>query len=306
MVKSPSCSRNASFRSVEASWGRAENEREEVEAGIRTLAYAREQLGLATDYLLSVPAGSQKTTVSNRVSAVSADADQLAARLTTLLPDLLVAEGTMTGAAGGDVFQTQAFLPAGTASAEITLRAAELKPADGKTASTWEQKTSLPIRRGMRVFLSAGFLASTADSHDYERTNRPCPQGADFQCDGIYSTYANRGPGRAFAFSPVLQVNVAFRDVLGSGASLHTSAGVAARSVNGAVSPEFILGAGTGLLDRFLVTAGLHLARDERLLLGDPGEVEKRPVSDKITPSDAIAVTWRPAFVTTVTLRLTN
>jgi len=235
-----------------------------------------------------------------------AEADRLATKLSTLLPELFTAGGEIAAASdAGDFFETEVVLPAGTESAEITLRATERKPAAGKTAATWEQKGSLPVRRGMRVFLSAGFLASTAQSHDYERTNRPCPTSADFACDTIYSTYANRGPGRrGFAFSPVLQVNVAFRDVLGAGASFHTSAGVAARSVNGTISPEFILGAGTGLLDQFLVTAGLHIARDERLLLGPPNEVESRPVSDKITPTDAVALTWRPAFVLTTTLRL--
>ncbi|HEU0013626.1 MAG TPA: hypothetical protein VFQ45_08065 [Longimicrobium sp.] len=304
-VKSPACSRNASFTTLAETWDRLGPERARLRShGAWRLDGTRKRLAEAKELLGSLPAGSEAAGLRQEAVTATEETDRLARKLAALLPELAIAEGTMASAVSQQDFRTQVFLPAGASAAEITVKATELKPEKGKTASTTEQKSSLPIRRGMRIFLSIGYMASTARSNDYERANRPCPEPATFTCETVYSTYVNRLPGQGFAFSPVLQVNVAFRDVLRSGVSLHTSAGVATRSVNGSSSPEFILGAGTGFMDRFLVTTGVHLARDETLLLGDPTEVRQRPVSDKITTADAVSVVWRPAFVTTVTLRL--
>jgi hypothetical protein len=303
-VITPACARNGSFVSIKSKWDATATQRAAVVGGATRLTSARRRLSRANASLASVPRSAAKTVVATQVAAVTAEADSLAAKLATVLRDLYLAQGALAAAEGQQQFHTQVFLPAGTSAVDLTVRATELRPGDGKTAATVEQKASISVRKGMRVFLSVGYLASTANTHDYERANRPCPQGATFECESIYSTYVNRSPGGGFAFSPVLQVNVAFRDVLRSGASFHTSAGVAARSVNGTVSPEFILGAGTGLLDRLLLTAGVHLARDEKLLLGSPAEVERAPVSDKVTPSDAISEIWRVGVVATVTVRL--
>ncbi|HEU4455654.1 MAG TPA: hypothetical protein VFR81_21495, partial [Longimicrobium sp.] len=304
-VRSPVCSRNAPFAPVHGRWTSIADLRAQV-TGKADLALARSSLQSAREILGDVTDEAAKGTVPDDLADASGKADELEKKLATLVPDVLIAEGTMRAAAETQQFKTQAFLPANTQTAQIVLRATELRPAEGKTATTSELKTTLPVRRGMRVFLSAGFLASMASSHDYARVNRPCSAGAEPDCEGTYSTYANKGAGRPFAFSPVLQVNVAFRDIWSSGVALHTSAGVAARSVNGTVSPEFILGAGTGLVDRLLLTAGIHIARDERLLLGEPGQVRKLSVPDQITDADAVGTTWRPAFVLTTTIRLND
>lgn len=304
-VKTPVCSRNAPFAPVHGRWTSIADLRTQVTRG-EDLTLARELLRTAQGILERVTDEAAKGDVPDDLADASDKADELEKKLATLVPDVLIADGTMRAAAETQQFKTQAFLPANTQSAQIILRTTELHPAEGKTASTSELKTPLPVRRGMRVFLSAGFLASMASSHDYARVNRPCSAGTEPDCEGTYSTYADKGAGRPFAFSPVLQVNVAFRDIWSTGVALHTSAGVAARSVNGTVSPEFILGAGTGLVDRLLLTAGIHIARDERLLLGEPGQVRQRSVPDQITDADAVSTTWRPAFVLTTTLRLNN
>jgi hypothetical protein len=122
--------------------------------------------------------------------------------------------------------------------------------------------------------------------------------------DSTYSTYVNRAPGRGIGFSPVLQTNVAFPEIFSSGVSMHGSLGVASRSVNGRVSPEFIFGVGTGFLDHFLVTVGYHLSRDETLLLGNAAEVAQRPVPTTVTDSDAVSEIWRSSMAMTVTLKL--
>ncbi|HYH81428.1 MAG TPA: hypothetical protein VEX86_16615 [Longimicrobium sp.] len=304
-VNSPACSRTASFQALENEWDAHASTRQDLVAAPATIGAARALLAAAGASLVTAGPSPAATAVKNRLDAATTDAGTLAAKTATLIPELRTAEGAMAAARDQDHFKTEAYLPAGTSSVDFTLRTTEMRPKAGATAATTELKTSLATRRGMRVFLSAGYLASTASLHDYERANRPCPAGATFTCETTYSTYVDRTPGvGGFAFSPVLQANVALPDWRSSGVSLHASAGVAARSVNGTVSPEFILGGGTGFLDRFLVTAGVHLARDEKLLLGDAAAVESRPVSDKITAGDAISVVWRTAFVGTVTFRL--
>jgi len=304
-VNSPACSRTASFRALENEWDAHVSTRQDLLGAPAAIRAVRALLATAGAHLATAGSIAGSADAKRRLDEATAEAGSLAAKTATLIPELRTAEGAMAAAHDQDHFKTEAYLPAGTSSVDFTLRTTEMRPKAGATAATTELKTSLATRRGMRVFLSAGYLASTASLHDYERANRPCPAGATFTCETTYSTYVDRTPGvGGFAFSPVLQANVALPEWRSSGLSLHASAGVAARSVNGSVSPEFILGAGTGFLDRFLITGGIHLARDEKLLLGDAAEVESRPVSDKVTGADAISVVWRTAFVGTVTFRL--
>ena len=143
-------------------------------------------------------------------------------------------------------------------------------------------------------------MASTLRTHDYRRVTRAFADTSK----GVYSTYANVSRGNMFAFSPVLQGNVAFRDMSSSGVSLLLSAGIAVRSVNGGNAPEFLFGAGIGFLDRLVLTGGVHLGRRERLLIGDPSTVSAGPVPDEVTEDSAIGEEWRPAFVTAFSVRL--
>jgi hypothetical protein len=305
-VNSPTCSRTASFASLEGRWNAMRLTRSRVADAESTIGDVRTLLRDARR-LLGLAAGAPEVpAVTGRLDAALAEATSLATKTATLVPELLSAAGAMASASEQKEFRTQAYLPAGTSSVDIVVRATELKPKTGeKTVATTELKSSLAMRRGMRVFLSTGFMGSLADLHDFERSNRACPVPANFTCETTYSTYVDRAQGdQGFAFSPVLQANVAFRDFLGSGVSMHTSAGVAARSVNGAVSPEFIVGVGGGFLDRLLFTGGLHVARDEKLLLGNAFDVASGPVSDKITGSDAVSVVWRTALMATITFRL--
>ncbi|HEX8212210.1 MAG TPA: hypothetical protein VF584_18680 [Longimicrobium sp.] len=194
------------------------------------------------------------------------------------------------------------FVPQGTDTLYLVLTRRELHPADGKPANPTVQTIPLPVRNGMRFFLSAGALASGLRARDYQRVTRAYADTTR----GVYSTYANVSRGNTFGFSPVLQGNVAFRDVRGGGVSFLGSTGIAVRSVNGSNSPEFLLGAGLGFLDRMVFTAGVHMGRRERLLLGNPTEVAGGPVSDKVTDDSAIGVEWKPAFMTAFSIRLTN
>ena len=194
------------------------------------------------------------------------------------------------------------YVPQGTDTLYLVLTRRELRPADGKPANPTVQTIPLPVRNGMRFFLSAGALASGLRARDYQRVTRAYADTTR----GVYSTYANVSRGNTFAFSPVLQGNVAFRDVAGGGVSFLGSTGIAVRSVNGSNSPEFLLGAGLGFLDRMVFTAGVHMGRRERLLLGNATEVATGPVSDKVTDESAIGVEWKPAFMTAFSIRLTN
>lgn len=195
---------------------------------------------------------------------------------------------------------TEVFVPQGSDTLHLGISRRELHPADGKAASPVVQTVPVPVRNGMRFFLSAGALASSIKPTDYQRVTR---QYAD-TTKGIYSTYSNVLRRRTLAFSPVLQGNVALRDVHSSGVSFLGSAGIAVRSVNGSNAPEFLTGVGLSFLDRFVWTGGVHLGRRERLLIGNPAEVEDGPVSDKVTEASAIGVEWRPALVTTFSVRL--
>jgi len=195
---------------------------------------------------------------------------------------------------------TEVFVPQGSDTLHLGISRRELHPADGKTASPVVQTVPVPVRNGMRFFLSVGAMASGIKPSDYQRVNR---QYAD-TTKGIYSTYENVLRRRTLAFSPVLQGNVALRDVHSSGVSFLGSAGIAVRSVNGSTAPEFLTGVGLSFLDRFVWTGGVHIGRRERLLLGNPTDVASAPVSDKITEASAIGVEWRPALVTTFSVRL--
>lgn len=302
-VEAPVCTGRAPIQPLLADWDALDDERAVIEAADGVLPYLHVAVN-AAQRLVDQVNSAEKATLTGQLANVRAALVKLSAELPPLAVRLAGAEGRINTARGGLTAPGSIYLPAGTSGADLTIRATELNPQDGKTAAVIENKVPLPLRRGMRVFLSVGVLASTVKAHDFARANRVYGDTVAGKRDSTYSTYIDRAGGRGLGFAPVLQTNVAFRDVFSTGTSFHVSLGVASRSVNGRVSPEFIFGAGTGFLDHFLVTAGYHLSRDERLLLGNPAAVAQRPVPTTITDADAIGEIWRSSMVMTVTLKL--
>jgi hypothetical protein len=177
--------------------------------------------------------------------------------------------------------------------------------------------TVVALRRSFRSFFSTGAFITFMDPHDYERTNRPfiavdttSADSAVIYADSTYSTYANRSPGVLDVFSPALQYNLSFADVLGlasggrlQGVPLLVTLGAAARTVNKSTLPEPFFGFSAGLADRFVFSLGWHYGRDEVLLLKRPGETDaeiaERRVPSAVTDSDALGSSWNwHGFVT--------
>lgn len=156
------------------------------------------------------------------------------------------------------------------------------------------------VKRLHRTFLSGGFLLSTLDNHDFVRANRSANVAS--KPDSVYSTFIDRRADGSVAFSPTVLINEALAE--SNGVSLYGSAGVAARSVGGRVSPDFLVGGSLGVADIILVTAALHIGRVQTLLLGDAAEVAGKPVPQTITPDQAVGERWRTAFALVVTVRL--
>lgn len=218
-----------------------------------------------------------------------------------LMRRMLQARAIMRSAEiAGDNAVTHVFVPQGSDSLNLVLIRTALHADSGKPAAVVTRTHQLPVRNGMRFFVSAGAMASTLRTHDYRRVNRAFADTSK----GVYSTYANVSRGDAFAFSPVLQGNVAFREIGSSGISPLLSAGIAVRSVNGGNAPEFLFGTGISFLDRLVLTGGVHLGRRERLLIGDPSTVSAGAVPEEVTEESAIGEEWKPAFVTTFSVRL--
>lgn len=157
--------------------------------------------------------------------------------------------------------------------------------------------------RRFRVIVSTGAFVTFGPHDEYRRVNRPlvrdsiAPDGSvvPVQTDSTYSTYASQRRGSLDVFSPSVQVNMTLGERW-SGRPALVSLGAAGRSVNGTLIPEPFAGFGIGIIDRLVVSGGLHFGRSEVLLITRPGEtaadVERRPVPGTITPADAIGVEW--------------
>ncbi len=159
---------------------------------------------------------------------------------------------------------------------------------------------SIPVRRTHRTFMSAGFLMSSLDEHRFVRANRSA--GVAASPDSTFSTLVDTRNSGSTAFAPGVLINTTLGQVTGVDFSL--SAGVAARSVNNRVSPDYLLGLSLSIQDRVVITPALHFGRVEKLLLGDPDTVMGAPVPQSVTVDTAVGEKWITALGLVISYRL--
>ncbi len=184
-----------------------------------------------------------------------------------------------------------------TESAKLTLN---LVPRPGTSAQPREIVQQFRVERRYRSFFSTGVLITGLPQPSYERVTRLIGE------DSTYQTYADRHRGGLSTFSPSLQYNISFWEPA-PGASVLASFGVAVRSVRDQLLPEPFTGFSMGVIDRFVVTGGVHVGRRQELLITRDGEdaedVEKRAIPDEITPAEAIGIRWKPAAFFSISLK---
>jgi hypothetical protein len=161
---------------------------------------------------------------------------------------------------------------------------------------------SISVTSRFRVFLSAGVLFSSLDEHDFERVNLPVVEIDTTQADSTYSTIIDKERNTEFAFAPAFLANISLGDW--EGVSVLGSLGLAGRSVNGTLSPDFLAGGSVGVFDRALLTIAWHLGRVEQLLLDDPESVSERPVPTSIVLDTVVSERWRSGAALVLSFRL--
>jgi hypothetical protein len=187
-----------------------------------------------------------------------------------------------------------------TENAKLTIA---LSPRPNTSAKAVEIVQQFAVQRRFRSILSTGVLVTGLPQPNYERVTRVASG------DSTYQTYADQNRSLLSVFSPSLQYNMSFAD-LGSprsGVPALVSFGVAARSVGDQLLPEPFAGLSLGLVDRLLLTGGVHFGRREDLLIvgdnEDPADIEKRAIPDEITPGEAIGTKWKGALFISISLR---
>ena len=156
---------------------------------------------------------------------------------------------------------------------------------------------TVPVRRRHRMFLSAGFMFSTLDEHSYRRSNRLVGN----QPDSTFSTFIDRSNNRNTAFAPIFLVNMTLGRWLGT--DLVVSGGVASRKVADDLAPDFLAGLSFGVSDKLVISILGGMGRVERLLLGDPRSVKKRPVPAAIEFEAAVGRQWKGQLAVAVSYR---
>jgi len=184
-----------------------------------------------------------------------------------------------------------------TESVKLTIN---LIPRPNTSAKEHQIVRQFRVERRFRAFLSTGVLVTGLPQPRYERVSRMAGE------DSTYQTYADQHRGLFNTFSPSVQYNMAFAE-FGRGAPLLASFGVAVRSVRDQPLPEPFAGFSVGLIDRLLLTTGMHFGRRQELLITKEGEkpedVEKRLIPDEITPAEAIGIRWKPALFFSISIR---
>ncbi len=184
-----------------------------------------------------------------------------------------------------------------TENAKLTIN---LVPRPGTSAQPREIVQQFRVERRYRSFFSTGVLVTGLPQPSYERVTRLAGE------DSTYQTYADRHRGVLSTFSPSVQYNLSFFEPA-DGASMLASFGVAVRSVRDQLLPEPFTGLSLGLIDRFVVTGGVHIGRRQELLITrdgeDPEDVEKRTIPDEITAAEAIGIRWKPALFFSISLK---
>jgi len=184
---------------------------------------------------------------------------------------------------------------------EITVTSTGRSGIPGIAGSSLADKYEIPVVRRARVMNGIGILLTTIPERDYERVTRPRFAGdTNIVKDSTYSTYELRAGGTA-AVAPLVQTGVSVYDL--DDGTLYLSGGIAMRSVNNNVLPEYIVGVAGGVLDKLLLTVGWHWGRRERLLLGEPSEVRRRPVPAGITDGSAVGTEWKNGFAAAISWR---
>ena len=178
----------------------------------------------------------------------------------------------------------------------VSIRASGKENVPPVKGSVIEDRLSVSVTRLNRFVLSAGIMLSSLDEHDFQRTILQDTTGS------IYSTFVDRRANTHIAFAPGIMASLVFAEWHGIG--LHVTSGVAARSVNNRVSPDFVVGGGASLADKLFLTLAYHMGRTERLLLGPADSVAGRPVPDEITRDAAVGEQWQGAFAVTFSYRL--
>ncbi|MBC7843795.1 MAG: hypothetical protein H7099_15855 [Gemmatimonadaceae bacterium] len=161
-----------------------------------------------------------------------------------------------------------------------------------------EDKFTIHVYRRFRFFLSTGVLASFLPNNQYERANIPARVGPDSaRRDTTYSRFVDRDGGNIATFAPVAMASMTFAR---GWMDYSVSFGAGARTVNAKTAPEYVLGLSASLLDRLVITAGVHLGRVQRLLISQDSTAS---IPIAVTADDAVGLRWRRNFGLVVSVR---
>lgn len=163
-------------------------------------------------------------------------------------------------------------------------------------SSKIEDVQDIPTYRRNRAFMSAGFMFSSLEEHDFQRANLIGSDGKP------YSTFVDKKSNRNMAFSPTILTHMTLGDYRGVGFA--GSAGLGARTVGGRLSPDFVLGGSTMIRDLAVLTLAWHRGRIERLLIGDAGTIRKSAVDSSVTREGAVGETWGDALALIFSVRV--
>jgi hypothetical protein len=195
---------------------------------------------------------------------------------------------------------------AGNAVERMTVKLRD-QPTAGSGAPADSQTFDVRVMRRLRMFTSVGAFAAFVRQTDYARVNRQAVDSLGTALDSTYSTYANTKQSVTDVISPTVQFNLALTDLIWDGLSPALSAGVAVRGTGSGVPAEPYVGASLAFRDRFVLSAGVHLSRQEKLLItreGEaPGDVQLRAIPVAVTDSDAVGMTWRDGWYLSFSIR---
>lgn len=164
----------------------------------------------------------------------------------------------------------------------------------------------IPVMRRFRLHFSTGIVATKVSSRHFDRVNRQVVDESGKQLDSTYSTWAHISGDSQNVIAPALFVSASL--MKSDGVSVGFSLGTVLRNVNAAGnSLEPMIGAYASILDRIFLHAGLHVGREEVLLLAerkDWNSVADRPVPASVTRSDAVGIRWQREGYFGVSIRL--
>ena len=166
-------------------------------------------------------------------------------------------------------------------------------PEIGEGTVTRKRQLNLQVTPRWKGYITTGWMVSTLDEHHYVRAELPTavedPDAADTR-----SAFIDQADGDGVAHGPLVLAHGLW-DLSWGESELFAgvSAGLTARTVNGVLLPEPVLGASILLGDLLTLTAGYHVGRIETLNKSAqdfPGDLP-----DAVTGESVIGTEWSSA-----------